>query len=950
MARLLRCDNGHQWSEAAVSDETTAHISDGCPICGQQGVALQDCAAGDAKTQEMTLGTDSRLEGPTELTTLASEDGQHSSDRTAPTIAASEFDSSGTAVSEGGNFQSGQEQATLPLSPSEAGVQERTEGNQERCEGFDRTEEDKKHGGDADKTMDRTQATAFARPTDAPQVKGQATGKRAGGGATTVKRGKAPRLPDKIAGYDILGELGRGGMGVVYKARQVGLNRICALKMILAGGLASDDSIKRFRIEAEAIAKLQHPNIVQVYEIGKAADCPYFSLEFVDGSSLQTKIASTPQPPAETARLMQQICEGVQAAHARGVLHRDLKPANILLTKDNVPKITDFGLAKRIEDKDHGQTRTGAILGTPSYMAPEQAMGRAKAVGPAADIYSLGAVLYDMLTGRPPFRGETVMDTLNQVQKMEPLPPRELAPNIPIDLQTICLKALQKEPNKRYATAGEMAEDLRRFLAGEPILARPTPAWERGIKWAKRRPALATAVSVSSVALVTVVTFAFLWLNTQKVAAEEKEIQKDKLYSVEKQAKEKAFDLKKLADDKRQLAEKREVQARVAVKEMLSSVGGQVFRFEPHLEQVRRGLVEKALGFYLDFLRDSTSDPRLRPAVADTYLLVGSVYKDLGNYEDALKQYQLALEQYVSLEREDPTNEGSQAGVAVATMERAYVRQLQSQLSESEKDYRQALELFVQLTKKAPKKLNYKDDIASIYDNLGTLSVSLGNIKQAETYFDESLRARTALMEEGGKDAEYRKRLARLDRNRGTLFVLVGKLPEAEKSLKQSREIAKALTKEAPDVPDYANDWAASSMNLAICFRKMNQSQLAVDSLREAIGLLEGLKADYPRTPIFGQELARATYEMGMVLGDKGEIQQAKDEFAKAIQLQEQLLAKQPKLAALRLQLAQSRVSMGIALSHLEKMDEALGEYRRGVQLLEDMKPSARPRRTFTTS
>jgi len=876
------------------------------------------------------------------------DEGPQASERTAPTIAAAKFDEQKTAVTPSAASEPGQDKPTVPLTPPDVDSLERTEGGEGRPEVSEWTEEDRERGADRDQTADQTEATVLGRPTDAGGQQRPATGKHAMGGATRARRGRVARVPDKIAGYEILGELGRGGMGVVYKARQIGLNRLCALKMILAGGLASADAIARFKIEAEAIAHLQHPNIVQVYDIGEADDCPYFSLEFVEGSNLQNKIAATPQPPGETARLMQQICEGVHAAHQRGVLHRDLKPANVLLTKDNVPKITDFGLAKRIEEKDHGQTRTGAILGTPSYMAPEQAMGRAKDVGPAADIYSLGAVLYDMLTGRPPFRGETVMDTLNQVQKLEPLPPRDLAPKIPLDLQTICLKALQKDPKKRYATAGEMAEDFRRFLANEPILARPTPAWERGVKWAKRRPALATAISVSSVAVISVLVFGGLWLNDRAQAAEKEKDQQADLARVEKLGREEAERLKKLADDQRDvatqqrnLAGKHFKQAQQAVDEMLTRVGGPELRYEPRTEQVRQDLLKKALGFYLEFLRDRGTDPELRYDTALADLRVAYVSREFGKYEEALKHYQLALERLSELEREQPKELKYRQAVAASILERAVLWHLQNRFPESEKGYRQGLELLGQLVKEHPDDLDQQDELANSYDNLASLCVTLGRFQEAKVNYDQALGVRSALTAKDPKNPELRKRLVRLERNRAVLFVKVGNLSEAEKSLVAARDIARALTRDVPGVPDYSSEYAESSMNLAICYRKLGKPQLAVDALHEAIALLELLKTDYPRTPEYHEELARAHYELGMVHGEQGQVQRAHDQLVKALQIQERLLAEQPNLAAIRLQLAKSNISLGIALVHLEELDKALDHYRRGVALLEMMKPAA---------
>jgi WD40 repeat protein len=318
--------------------------------------------------------------------------------------------------------------------------------------------------------------------------------------------GLAPGRPAP-AGYEILGELGRGGMGVVYRARQAGLNRLVALKMILAGSHAGPDDLARFRSEAEAVAALQHPNIVQIHEVGERDGLPYFSLELVEGGSLADRLDGTPWPARPAAELVAALARAMHYAHSRGVIHRDLKPANVLLAACGVatgatpqagdPKITDFGLAKQI-DSAVGRTRTGAVLGTPSYMAPEQAGGRSKEIGPATDVYALGAILYELLTGRPPFRAETPLDTILQVVGNEPVPPRRLVPKLPRDLETICLKCLEKAPAKRYAGAAALADDLQRFLDNKPILARPTPAWERLAKWARRRPAVAALALLSA--------------------------------------------------------------------------------------------------------------------------------------------------------------------------------------------------------------------------------------------------------------------------------------------------------------------------------------------------------------------------------------------------------------------------------------------------------------------
>jgi serine/threonine-protein kinase len=333
-------------------------------------------------------------------------------------------------------------------------------------------------------------------------VRDEPNATRTAGPRSETEAGLAAPGPGRaVAGYEILDLLGRGAMGVVYKARQPGLNRVVALKMILAGEHAGAQDVARFRVEAVAVARLQHPNIVQVYEAGEADGRPYFSMEYVEGQSLARRIAGTPQSPPEAARLVQVLAVAVQAAHDGGIVHRDLKPANVLVAPDGAPKITDFGLAKALED-DAGQTQSGAVLGTPSYMSPEQAEGRLAAVGPRSDVYSLGAVLYELLTGRAPFKAGSVLDTLQQVRTMEPLAPVRLAPSVPRDLETVCLKCLQKDPGKRYQTAGALAEDLRRFLAGEPIMARPVSAPERLWRWCRRNPRVAVLSGLVALAVL----------------------------------------------------------------------------------------------------------------------------------------------------------------------------------------------------------------------------------------------------------------------------------------------------------------------------------------------------------------------------------------------------------------------------------------------------------------
>jgi tetratricopeptide (TPR) repeat protein/tRNA A-37 threonylcarbamoyl transferase component Bud32 len=339
---------------------------------------------------------------------------------------------------------------------------------------------------------------------------------------TTGSNGTGPptrplRRRPEIPGYAVGEVLGRGAVGVVYKARHMKLNRDVALKMLLSGDYASATELKRFMREAQSIASLRHANFVQVYDIGDLDGCPYFTMEFVDGGSLAQLLGGVPLPSARAATLMITLAEAMQAAHAGGVMHRDLKPSNILLMQDGTPKISDFGLARQLEGKSD-LTHSGDRVGTPCYMAPEQAKGQSGAVGPPSDVYSLGAILYEAFTGRPPFQGETPGETERQLLIADPVSPSRLNGKVPRDLETICLKCLHKDPERRYSSAGALADDLRRYGKGEAIMARPIGALERGRKWILRHAAISVSI-VGTLVLLLAVTSAGIWSFTQRAAA-----------------------------------------------------------------------------------------------------------------------------------------------------------------------------------------------------------------------------------------------------------------------------------------------------------------------------------------------------------------------------------------------------------------------------------------------
>ena len=481
MVQHLRCPRGHRWEAAVDQAATTAPVLLSCPVCGGAG-------------QPANAQTDREP-------TLPEQGVEVNASTLVP--------SSAPPASDPANEVSVTEETLAPSGPSS-----------------------KPASGHGDTVPKSEPASAFPE-TIAPSQSASAFSETIAPSEPASKPAGGNRFA--IPGYDVKDVLGRGGMGIVYKARQIRLNRLVALKMMLAGTDAEPEELARFRSEAEAVARLQHPYIVQIYEVGEHDGRPYFSLEFLEGGSLDKKLKSTTLRPREAAEILAKLAQAMAAAHQRGIIHRDLKPANILLTADGTPKITDFGLAKRLEE-DQGRTRSGAVMGTPSYMAPEQAMGKINELGPSADIYSLGAILYDLLTGRPPFLGATVLETLQMVQTEEPLRPSRLHPKLPADLETICLKCLEKEPPKRYASSLALAEDLGRFLDGKPIEARATPAWERAWKWARRRPAAAALLALATVTVLGLITAGAAFARYESRARNEKAHEADVQAQLKKQA------------------------------------------------------------------------------------------------------------------------------------------------------------------------------------------------------------------------------------------------------------------------------------------------------------------------------------------------------------------------------------------------------------------------------
>jgi tetratricopeptide (TPR) repeat protein len=566
------------------------------------------------------------------------------------------------------------------------------------------------------------------------------------------------------------------------------------------------------------------------------------------------------------------------------------------------------------------------------------------------------------LTGRPPFRGETVMETLNQVQNLEPLPPVRLQPKVPLDLQTICLKALQKDPKKRYDSAGAMGEDLRRYMAGEPILARPTTAAERTLKWIKRHPAAATLIAVSSLAVVSILTFGGLWLNSERQAAIDREQQQTVLAKaaveredMERKARIEADELRKeaqkqakIAGEEKQIADKQRLRAETnfqhaqsAVNEMLTKVGSTNLANEPRMEAIRRDLLKKALAFYLKFLEDEGSDRTIQYQTALAFHRVGGIYRQLGQLDDADKNYKAALDRFGDLAREQPGEMKYREGQATDTMERGIILQLLSRNAECEQTLKDAIGLFDQLAKAFPKKTLYQEEMSNLQANLGTLYLSTGRPADAEKCLDTALALRLALNPKLGKEPSHRRALAGVQLDRGLVLFQQGKVGEAEKSAAASHLTLQALAKDLPDDPDAAADAAKASINLGVIYRKAQHGPQALASLKEAVEQFQTLTSRYPLTLTYRLNLAQALYEMGMLQGEAGSFAESYKQLGAAVKELHGLPAEYASKPLVRLQAAQGNISLGIAGVSLNKLDDARDHYRAGIALLEDLKPTA---------
>jgi serine/threonine-protein kinase len=797
--------------------------------------------------------------------------------------------------------------------------------------------------------------------------------------------------------YEVQEEIARGGMGVVFKAWQKSLNRTVALKMLLAGPLASPDDLRRFRAEAEAAARLDHPNIVPIHDVGVHAGCAYLSMKLLPGGSL-AQAAARPITPRDAARLVATAADAVHFAHQRGVLHRDLKPANILLDEQGRPYVTDFGLAKRTPvwaDHDATQaapppTHTGAIVGTPAYMAPEQARGDRDGVTVAADVYGLGAVLYELLTGKAPFRAETPLETLRLVLETEPRRPRALNAAVDRDLDTICLKCLAKDPTRRYASAADLAADLRRFLAGQPILARRAGPVERLVRSVRRHPVVSVLVLALVVTLaggLTIITA--LWLRaettgiglaaaleTARSAKTAAEAETARAEGEKARADQNAAD----AEARRQKVEADFHQAHDTIRQIrqlcenLSKISG--------TQPVRRQLLQTVLDYEEEFVRQRGDDPKLRRERAEAQFDAAQITAEIGTNADALTAYRRAAGLYRDLHEADPQDVDLQRSY-ISSVNNAGVHE--PNVESKQADFQEARRLYEEFLCFHPDDERLLNGLGSTLDNIGSGYLNSGRFREAQYYLDQAVEIQEDLFHRDEHRIAFTNDLATTNTNLGALYTrlpgkyvqakrcyeravdLYGRLAEAFPSeavrqanyaaalnalgivhrdhgdydkalevLQKAQEVRQKVADDNPTVGRYQVDLALSLSNVGVTYARKGDRPKSLAMHEQARDILDRLCKQDPNSPWARKYLASEWYNIGAANGEMGRWADEARAMAQARPLQEKLVTDDPSNFDCRCDLGRTMCDLGLALLRVNRPDEAREALRAGIASLRE--------------
>jgi tetratricopeptide (TPR) repeat protein/predicted Ser/Thr protein kinase len=696
------------------------------------------------------------------------------------------------------------------------------------------------------------------------------------------KAGPAGEWP-LVAGYKIVGELGRGGMGIVYKAQQRGLNRFVALKMVLAGAYADAQQLARFQIEAEAVARLQHPNIVQIYEVSEQDGLPFLSLEFIDGRRLDRQLGGKPQPPREAAQLCATLARAMHFAHQQGIIHRDLKPGNVLMTADGIPKITDFGMAKRLEE-DSGQTQSGMIMGTPSYMSPEQARGDVHELGPRSDLYALGAMLYQFITGKPPFVGPTPMDTVIKVRCEEVVAPSRLQPGVPRDLETICLKCLQKEPDKRYASCFELAEDLNRFLIGEPILARPVGNLERVLRWCKRNPRWA-AMWGSIAALLLLLAggslYAAITINAAKQQAEANALIARKNEAEAKKNEEKA---KEFGNSARQ-----------AYATLIDEVRNNL-KDKPALQDLKNKILVPAIKGLESLIAkmDDNKDVFNLRNLAYAHLKMGWLCRELGQIDQAYQQFQETHKIWESIALANPDDDDARVQLATSWKDLGDLAlYAKGDAARAREDYKRGLTIANDLAEHPrsdqPSQMDRKRVVADLYYKLG--DIANGPV-EAREYYTQALVRRQEWRKAHPELADPVAGVADCYHDLAKASFHLRDLKAARSYFEECLQLREEFLKRQPQS-------VLAKLLLAFEHERLGDFQVregrpeeGKNSLLNALARYDELVKADPKNEEIKKHLSRATYLLGTAYLRLHDTKLAEENYAKALQMRRQLAEK----------------------------------------------------------